>query len=350
MTELAPVKEFDITMQRVPHFTGSGRIGWHERPILEPGPGELLLRVRANALCGSDRRQFESGTDITPGHEAAGEVAAIGRGTSTPVGTRGVVFLMDFCGACRSCAIGATNLCSDRRADMGFTRDGGYGRFELVHETNFFPVGPSVDLVTATLLLDVMGTTSHALARAALVRPDIESILVAGAGPVGLGMVAMARLLLGPAVDIFVADVIPFRLDLGERLTAHAIDLRHANLAAAMADAGLSGGFDVAVDTSGREMARRALLDAVGRRGVLVCVGHGEGLTVTVSEDLIAPERTVMGSEYFRYDALPGNLALLERNGVFLEQIVTHRLPIDQLELAYGLFLGGDTGKVVVIQ
>ncbi len=71
---------------------------------------------------------------------------------------------------------------------MGFTQDGGYGPYELVHETNFFPVDADVGLADATLLLDVMGTSGHANARAQLVRPDIESAYIAGAGPIGLGL------------------------------------------------------------------------------------------------------------------------------------------------------------------
>ena len=138
--------------------------------------------------------------------------------TSTPVGTPGVVFLMDFCGQCRSCRLGYTNQCSAKRADMGFSHDGGYGPYELVHENVFFPVTPDVPLTEATMLLDVMGTGGHAIARAQLVRPDIESLLVAGAGPIGLGVLAMAKLLLGDDLPVYVADSIPYRLGLAERL------------------------------------------------------------------------------------------------------------------------------------
>ena len=339
-----------VGTQRVPHFLGGGRIGWHDRPIPEPGPGQLLLRVRANAICGTDRAQLSDGSTITPGHEAAGEVAAFGPDTSTAIGTRGVVFLMDFCGACRSCAVGATNQCLSKRADMGFTHDGGYGKFELVHETNFFPVGPGLDFAEATLLLDVMGTTSHALTRAHNVRADITSLVIAGAGPVGLGAVAMTRLILGSETVILVTDAIKYRLELAGRLGAIPVDLRDRSLADAVSDAGLRYGVDVALDTSGRETARRDLLHALGRRGVLICVGHGEGLTLSVSADLIGPERAVVGSEYFRHDALPGNLELLERNRDYLCQIITHRSGVGELEDAYHAFLGGDTGKVVIEQ
>ena len=130
-----------------PQFQGGGRIVFREKPIPTPGQGELLIQVRANALCGSELHQFQDGTPITPGHEAAGFVAAAGPGTSTPVGTPGVIYLMDFCGECRSCRLGLTNQCLQKRADMGFTHDGGYGPFELVHENIFFPipVGDSFD-------------------------------------------------------------------------------------------------------------------------------------------------------------------------------------------------------------
>src|SRR5918994_2810183 len=90
-------------VQRVPHFLGDGRIGWRERPIPEPGRGQLVLRARANALSGTDRGQLSAGSEVTPGHEVAGEVVETGDGTATHVGTRGVVYLMDFCGACRAC-------------------------------------------------------------------------------------------------------------------------------------------------------------------------------------------------------------------------------------------------------
>ena len=328
------------SVQTVPRFVGHGRFEVWERPVPQPGDGELLLRVRANALCGTDRGQLAAGSDVTPGHEAAGEVAAAGAGTSTPVGTAGVVYLMDYCGECRSCREGATNRCAAKRADMGFTHDGGFGWFELVHETNFFPVGEDVPCDDATLLLDVMGTTGHALGRALAVRPAIRSIAIAGAGPVGLGAVAMTRLLLGPDVGVYVADIVPYRLELAARLGATPVHLPVESVPAV----------DAAVDTSGRADARRTLLDALERGGVLVCVGHGEGLTLDVSHDLIAPERAVLGSEYFRYDELGANLELLRAHRSYLRRIITHRFGIDELEEAYRVFLSGESGKVVVTQ
>jgi len=341
------------TTMVAPRFTGGGGIERIEVAVPEPGPGELLLRVRANALCGSDRRRYLEGSPVTPGHEAAGVVVAAGPETSTPVGTPGVVYLMVFCGECRACRLGATNQCLDRRGDLGFNRDGGLGPYELVPERVFFPIDRDLSFSDATLLLDVMGTSRHAIARAMRLRPDVESVLIAGAGPVGLGLLAMARLLLGDGLPIVVTDIDGGRLELAARLGGTGVDAAAESPSDALRRLGVAGA-DLAFDASGRAEARRAALDALGSRGVLVCVGHGEGLALDVSADLIRLERAVLGSEYFPFGLLAENLALLRRRREYLGQIVTHRFPVAELERACETFFGGrsDTpvGKVVVEQ
>lgn len=312
----------------------------------EPGPGELLLRVGANALCGTDRLQYEGGASVTPGHEAAGTVVAAGSGTATPVGRAGAVYLMDYCGACRSCRGGHTNQCIAKRCDYGFTVDGGYAPYEVVSERCFFSA-EELDAGEATMLLDVMGTSTHAIGRAQRARDDIGSVLVAGAGPIGLGLVAMAPLLLGEDVHVFVTDVAPYRLSLVEGLGAVPILLGRDDPAGVLRDHGLDT-VDAAFDAAGKAAARRQALDLLGRRGVLVIIGHGEGFSVEVSPDLIAPERSVLGSEYFRYDGLAPNLDLLRANRERLSKIITHRFALKDIGEAFETFVAGETGKVVI--
>src|SRR5215216_5828857 len=213
-------------VMQVPAFTGGGKISIREKPVPQPGVGELLIQVKANALCGSERWQFYNGTETTPGHEAAGLVVATGSGTKTPIGTPGVIFLMDFCGKCRSCSLGFTQQCLAKRGDMGFNRDGGYGRYELIHEDILFPIDAEISLPEATLLLDVMGTSGHAIKRAKLVRPDIESVIVSGAGPIGLGLLAMIRIVLGEDIPLLITDFVDYRLELAEKLGGLPIDLK----------------------------------------------------------------------------------------------------------------------------
>ena len=260
-----------------------------------------------------------------------------------------MVYLMDFCGSCRSCRQGFTNQCLAKRGDMGFNRDGGYGPYELISETTFFPVSEDLPLAEATLLLDIMGTGGHAIGRARLVHSDIRSLVITGAGPVGLGVAAMSRLLLGEDVPVVVADFIPYRLALAERLGAWSVRLDKGSLESGLRAHGL-GEVDVAVDTSGKTAARQACLTALTRSGVLVCVGHGAELRLAVSPDLIAPERAVLGSEYFRFDELAPNLERLRTHRAYLGQIITHRYSIENIQRAFETFFAGETGKVVVEQ
>jgi threonine 3-dehydrogenase len=331
----------------VPRFLGGGEIGFLRMPVWEPGRGQLLIGVKANALCGSERGQFFDGSDVTPGHEAAGVVVDVGPETGTAAGTRGVIYLMEFCGECRSCALGFTNQCTNKRGDIGFNKDGGYGPYLLVNENVFFPTEDDVPLAEATMLLDVMGTTGHAIRRGLRLREDVRSLGIAGAGPVGLGALAMARILLGPEVIVVISDLSPYRLDLARRLGGKVIDLREKKLAEGLQEHGLDE-LDLAVDTSGKGVARQSYLDVLSKRGVLVCAGHGEGLSFDVSRDLIAPERAVLGSEYFCYDELHTNLELLRDNLPYLGQIITHRFALQDINEAFEIFFRGETGKVLV--
>lgn len=326
---------------RVPAFVGGGEINFVDHTYRDPGSGELLLQVEADAVCGTDREQYYDGSNCVPGHEGSGVVIAAGDGTTVPLGTRGAVFLMDFCGGCRSCLAGHTNQCFAKRNDMGFTADGAYGPFEIVHESNFFPVPDEISGVEATLLLDVMGTSGHALGRIGQLREDVESLYVGGAGPVGLGVLAMAKARFGQDFPVYISDFSRWRLDFAESLGGTAVDLSSGPVRGIEADA--------AVDTTGKTSARRTAMDVLSKRGVLACVGHGEGLELTVSPDLIAPERAVLGSEYFRYSEMAGNLGLLLANRELFGRIITHRIPRSEIARAFELFLAGQTGKVVVV-
>ena len=149
---------------------------------------------------------------------------------------------------------------------------------------------------------------------------------MAGAGPIGLGVLAMAKLLLGPDLPVFITDTIPYRLSAGRNAGRHPdSDLGEQALPTV----------DAAIDTSGKEAARRSAMDALGKRGVLVCVGHGQGLTLDVSPDLIATERAVLGSEYFRFDELPANLERLRAHREYLRP--HHHAPLRR---------GRDTGGI----
>jgi threonine dehydrogenase-like Zn-dependent dehydrogenase len=107
---------------------------------------------------------------------------------------------------------------------------------------------------------------------------------------------------------------------------------------------------DMAVDTSGKQAAREEGLRALAQRGSLICVGHGEGISLKISPDIVAPERSLVGSEYFRYNELPANLRRLQQHRSYLNQIITHRFGVEEIQKAFDLFFGGETGKVIIEQ
>jgi threonine dehydrogenase-like Zn-dependent dehydrogenase len=322
-----------------PLLLGDERVEIVERNYAPPGDGQLLIRVHANALCGSDRALFLNGAKTVAGHELSGEVIEGGAATSTMPATRGVVFLMSYCGHCRNCLRGATNICLDKGGDIGFNRDGGLGPFVVVEERMFFPIDDDLPYPLATMLLDVMGTSGHALDRAQLVHPDIRSIHIAGAGPVGIGALVMARIRFGDDVPVFVSDISPWRLRFAESLGAKPL---HSDQVASMPKV------DAAFDASGRSSARENAISRLSAGGVLVCIGHGQELALDVSRDLIATEHAVLGSEYFPFSDLTRNLELLRTHRDEISKIITHRFDVSELQLAFQTFLGGESGKVVV--
>ena len=318
----------------------------------EPGAAQLLIGVKANALCGSERDQLADGVPVTPGHEVAGIVAAAGPGSHTPTGTPGVVYAIDFCGRCRSCKLGFTNECLHSDGVIGYTKDGGYAPYVLVNEKTFFPVDTHIPLTEATLLLDTMGTSAHAMELAQRNRPDIESLLIAGAGPIGLGVLIMAKRMLAENLPVLISDLIPYRLKMAVSMGALTVDLNEMDLAEGLRHYGFAD-VDVAIETAGKRAAREACMAALARRGVLVCIGASEDLTVDVLPDLIDPERTIIGSQYFCFNELSEyhrQLCEVGEHSDRLRRIITHRYGLDELAQAFRVLFSGQAGKVVIEQ
>ncbi|HWF18948.1 MAG TPA: zinc-binding dehydrogenase, partial [Verrucomicrobiae bacterium] len=180
-------------------------------------------------------------------------------------------------------------------------------------------------------------------------RPDIGSLLILGAGPIGLGVLMMAKIILGNHVKVYLTDIIPYRLKLAEQLGGLPINVAKGSIKDGLKSHGADAA-DMAVDTSGKQVAREEGHRALAQRGSLICVGHGEGISLKVSPDIIAPERSVVGSEYFRFDELPANLRRLTQHRAYLNQIITHRFGVDEIQKSFELFFGGETGKVIIEQ
>jgi len=326
-------------------FHGEGRITVEEAPVPTPGPGELLVRVQACALCGSDRGAWEKGCAATPGHEIAGEIVGAGPGATPPLGSRGAVFLVAYCGECARCSAGSRGACLRKAGMIGFDRDGGFAEYVAVPERCFLPLDPALSWEDGVMLLDVTGTPMHALRRAGALDAPPPAALVMGAGPVGIGAIVALG---GAGVPrVLAVDLAPFRLAFAQRLGAEVIEGGEA--AGEAVRERLPDGPPLVIEASGSPQGQRQALVLLAPGGTLVLVGHSrKPLEVWGSRDLIAQERTVLGSEYFDDREFASNQRLILEGRLEPSRVITHRLPLDRIEEAYKLFWGGETGKVLV--
>jgi len=259
-------------------------------------------------------------------------------------GVKGVVYLVDFCGDCSACRAGSTNMCLNRRRMYGFTADGGFAEFEVVRSRCFLPVAGDVPLDLATTLLDFYGTSLHAFRRAGPPAPQVVGVI--GCGPIGLGAIAVARAL--GAQQVFGIDVAPYRLDRAGVLGAVPVDALPGDATARVLDLS-PGGCDVVIEAAGITATQRQAIELAAPSGRVVFVAHNpEPLEVHTLTDLIARERTLLGSEYFPIGAFPEAHALVTSGALDAPSAVTHRFPLDRIGDAFEAFWSGATAKVLV--
>ncbi|NQV07153.1 alcohol dehydrogenase catalytic domain-containing protein, partial [bacterium] len=165
-------------------------------PDLAPGPGQLLVDVKAAGICRSDVH-YRSGSrpipglPLVPGHEVAGVVSALGDGvTGVDVGDRVALHYLSRCGRCRACIRGAEQFCVAGEM-LGFNRQGGYAEAIVVDAENAVPVPDGVSLEWAAVMMCSTSTVFHALRRGRLA-PG-ESVAVVGVGGLGASAIQVAK-------------------------------------------------------------------------------------------------------------------------------------------------------------
>jgi alcohol dehydrogenase, propanol-preferring len=162
-----------------------------ERSLRNPVGSEVLLRVRAAGVCGTDLKLFRGKNPrlklpLVLGHEFAGQVEAIGPEVRLRrVGERAVVYMYMTCGQCEPCLTGRENLCANRRGFFGFDRDGGFAEYVLVPESNLVPFPETVSYEEAAILGDAVATSWHAVRTQANLKPA-QTLVVVGLGGLGL--------------------------------------------------------------------------------------------------------------------------------------------------------------------
>ena len=249
-----------------------------------PAVGEVLVRVAACGICGSDVHGFtgSTGRRIPPlvmGHEAAGTVAAVGPGVADlPVGSRVALDSTVFCGDCGYCRSGQENLCTQRQV-LGvscgtYRRHGCFAEYVCVPRRILHRLPDSVGFVAAALL-EPLTIALHAVNLAAA-GPATGSAVVVGAGTIGLAVVAALRA--RGVRRIAAVDPDASRLDHAHRLGATEVFAAGDEAGAAAARWGRSSpdadGADIAIEAVGSTPAVRTAIDSVTRGGTVVLVGN----------------------------------------------------------------------------
>ncbi|HWG99930.1 MAG TPA: zinc-binding dehydrogenase, partial [Pilimelia sp.] len=325
------------------YLPGGRRVRLADVPDPVPGHGQVVLRVRASGICGSDLRAIyrehlgrgpEAYQGVIAGHEPAGEVAEVGPGCRRlRPGDRVAVYHISGCGLCDDCRAGYLIGCtSPARAAYGWQRDGGHAEYLLADEVTCVPLPDSLSFLDGACVACGFGTAYEGLCRAGLSGRD--ALLVTGLGPVGLGVGLLAGKL-GATVRIGV-EVSPARRDLALALGAvdHAVEAGPDAVAEVRQLTG-GHGCEVAVDASGAAEARLTALEGTRRWGRCVFLGEGGRTAFDVSPTLIHAQRTLIGSWVTSVGRMAELLDRLDRWGLHPETVVTDRFPLAEAERAY---------------
>jgi len=316
------------------YLPGNSTVEMRTVPVPTPGHGEVLLRMKASTICGSDIRCIyhehlgkgpEGYQGVVAGHEPCGQIVAEGPGCRRfKTGDRVIVYHISGCGVCNDCRRGYMISCTSaryRRA-YGWQRDGGMAEYMIAEEKDLIALPDSLSYADGAQVACGFGTVYEGLEKIGI--DGNHAVLITGLGPVGLATGALCRKL--GANKIIGIDVVPERmkiaLDLG---LCDAVQASGPDNVAQVRE--LTGGFGVerAVDCSANNLARATAIRATRTWGKI-----GSWVTSTwLMEELV--ERLV------RWNLHPAD-------------IITHRFALDKAADAYALMASGKCGKVAVCQ
>src|SRR5713101_8641866 len=250
-----------------------------ELPEPTPDPGEVLVRVAACGICGSDVHGYDgsSGRRIPPivmGHEAAGRIAAVGSDVKGFAEGHRVTFDSTiYCGACGPCRRGEVNLCDNRQV-MGvscsdYRRAGAFAEYVVVPSRIVYRLPDNLSFAEAAML-EAVAVAVHAVSLAPV--SSGSTALVLGAGTIGL--LTLQALRAAGCSRVFVADIDESRLQLARNAGATETFLADSNLAAHVRDRTSGAGVDLAVEAVGRDETVAASIDCVRKGGTVTLVGN----------------------------------------------------------------------------
>ena len=315
-----------------------------------PARNEVILGVRAAGVCRTDLRIIDGVfPSVDPprilGHEAAGEVLALGadvKGVSK--GDRVGVAVDVSCGQCPYCRIGKLDYCA-QLSRIGIERDGGLAEFVAVPAANLVPLPEAVSFEVGATLADAVGSSYHAIVARAKLRPG-ETVAIWGLGGLGLNAVQVAAL-------VGAWRIIAIARDEGRRARAlelgatDALDPREGDLPERIRELTEGVGVHAFIDIVGTETSLSEAVLASRKGGRVVIVGYVAPNVVTPTVQMVIKETTIMGSRGCTYSQLRDAAQLIARGRI--TPVIDRTLDLDAVNEALdALKEGSVTGRIVL--
>jgi threonine 3-dehydrogenase len=325
---------------------------WMEKvPVPEPGPADVLIKVKKSAICGTDVHiwkwdEWSSRTVPVPlvvGHEFCGEIVDFGAAArkyrkGQRVSGEGHIV----CGVCRNCRAGRGHLCRNTKG-VGVNRPGSFAEYLCIPESNVVPIPDDIpDEIAA--IFDPLGNAVHTALSFDLVGEDV---LVTGAGPIGI-MGALVAQKAG-ARKVVITDISPYRIALARQLGVQTVvNAAERDLKDVMADLGMTEGFDVGLEMSGAAPAMRDMIDKMNNGGKIALLGIAPTEFAVDWNKIIFKMLNVKGI-YGRemYETWYKMIALVQ-SGLDVSGLITHRIRIDDYKDGFAAMISGEAGKVVM--
>jgi threonine dehydrogenase-like Zn-dependent dehydrogenase len=295
----------------------------------------------------TEYKRFLSGepTDVL-GHEAAGEVTAVAQPGRVKVGDRVVVMPGFPCGVCRLCVAGDYIHCENMQP-VGEKATAGratYAQYLLKPDWLLPKIPDGVSYDRASLACCGLGPSFGAMQQMNV--DAFTTVLITGAGPVGLGAVVNAAY---RGARVIVVESVPYRAERARQMGAEAVlDPRDPVVLEKIRQLTHGRGVDCSLDCAGVPQAQRLCIDATRRKGKVAFVGECmDELAIRVSPDMIRKGLTLIGSWHYNLNEFPKIIEVIQRSPL-LDLLVSHTFPMSAIQDAFACSVARESAKIIL--
>jgi len=344
-------------------FLGDRRLSLQDFEDPAPGPGEVVLEIKASGMCGTDLKYYRApagagaaaiglrATDgpVIAGHEPCGVVVAVGAGVPAKQARIGMRVMQHHylgCGACSHCWSGWSQLCVDGALVYGATAHGAHAQYMKCPARTLVPLPDELSFEAGAAIACGTGTAWGALRRLEI--QGDQTIAIFGQGPVGLSATQLAA---NMGARVIALDISEERLQRAKEMGA-AVLINASGVespVAAIRDVTHGVGADLALEASGAAIARRQAVQCVRTWGKVCLVGEGGEITLDVSNEMLRKQVTVLGSWTFSMSWQADCARFVAERKVEVDDLFTNRWSLEQADEAYKLWDLQTSGKGVFL-